>query len=51
MGRNMRSGQAAIEYVLAVCALIGVVGAMWCLVSAAKQNVVRTESLVSSDYP
>ena len=46
-----RSGQAMLEYVLALCALLAVVGAMWYLVSAARGSVVRTESLVSSDYP
>ena len=46
-----RSGQAALEYVLALCALLAVVGAMWYLVVAAQKSVVRTESLVSSDYP
>ena len=51
MGSGARSGQAALEYVLALCALLVVVGAMWHLVAAAHRNVVRTESLVSSDYP
>ena len=46
-----RSGQTAVEYVLALCALLAVVGAMWYLVSASKKSVVRTENLVSSDYP
>ena len=51
MGFRARAGQAALEYVLALCALLVVVGAMWYLVAAARRNVVRTESLVSSDYP
>ncbi|MBR5550033.1 MAG: hypothetical protein IKU71_09960 [Kiritimatiellae bacterium] len=46
-----RKGQTAVEYVLALCALLAVVGAMWYLVSASKKSVVRTENLVSSDYP
>ena len=46
-----RSGQTVVEYVLALCALLAVVGAMWYLVSASKKSVVRTENLVSSDYP
>ena len=46
-----KKGQTAVEYVLALCALLAVVGAMWYLVSATKKSVVRTESLVSSDYP
>ena len=40
-----------VEYVLAVCALLVVVVAMGWLLSAARHNVVRTEALVSSDYP
>ena len=44
-------GQTAVEYVLALCALLAVVGAMWYLVAASQKSVVRTESLVSSDYP
>ena len=40
-----------LEYVLAFCALLVVVGAMTYLRSAARKSVVRTESLVSSDYP
>ena len=46
-----RKGQAAVESVLALCALLAVVGAMWYLVVASKKSVVRTENLVSSDYP
>ena len=46
-----RSGQTMLEYVLALCALLAVVGAMWYLVVAARRSVVRTESLVGSDYP
>ena len=51
MRMNGRAGQTMIEYVLALCALLAVVGAMWYLVAAARKNVVRTEALVSSDYP
>jgi hypothetical protein len=40
-----------VEYILALCALLAVIGAMWCLVSAARESVYRTENLVSSDYP
>ena len=46
-----KKGQAAAEYVLALCALLAVVGAMWYLVAASQKSVVRTENLVSSDYP
>ena len=46
-----RKGQTAVEYVLALCALLAVVGAMWYIVSASQKSVVRTENIVSSDYP
>ena len=46
-----RAGQAAVEYVLALCALLAVIGSMSYLVVAAKSSVIRTETLVSSDYP
>ena len=44
-----KKGQTAVEYVLALCALLAVVGAMWYLVAASQKSVVRTENLVSSD--
>lgn len=40
-----------VEYVLAACALLAVGLVMGYLVRAAKSSVVRTERLVSSDYP
>ncbi len=40
-----------VEYVLAVCALLVVVAAMGWVVSAARRNVARTETLIGSDYP
>jgi len=46
-----RSGQAALEYVLALCALLVVVAAMGYFVEAARKSAVRTQALVSSDYP
>lgn len=46
-----RKGQTAVEYVLALCALLAVIGAMGYLMVAARKSVVRTESLVGSDYP
>ncbi len=51
MKSKARRGQAALEYVLALCALLAVVAAMSYLVVAARKSVVRTEALVSSDYP
>ncbi len=38
MGLRARAGQAALEYVLALCALLVVVGAMWYLVVAARNR-------------
>ncbi|MBR1920757.1 MAG: hypothetical protein IJ829_01995 [Kiritimatiellae bacterium] len=46
-----RVGQTAVEYVLALCAMLAIVGAMGYLVTAARRSAVRTESLVRSDYP
>jgi len=40
-----------VEYVLAVCALLVVAVAMGWVVAAARRSAVRTEALVSSDYP
>ncbi len=40
-----------IEYVLALCALLIVTVAMSYVVSASKKSVVRTETLIGSDYP
>lgn len=46
-----RRGQAALEYVLAVLALLAVVSAMGYVVAAAHHQSVRTEGLVRADYP
>ena len=51
MRLGFRSGQAMVEYVLAVCVLLVVVATMGWVLRAARRNVERTESLVSSDYP
>ena len=51
MRHHCHSGQTALEYVLAFSALLAVVFIMGYLVTAAKNSVYRTESLVSSDYP
>lgn len=40
-----------LEYVLCVIALLVVGSAMWYLVGATRHSVLRTESLISSDYP
>ncbi len=46
-----RSGQATVEYVLAVLALLVVITAMTWVIAAAERSVETTEALVSSDYP
>ncbi|MBO7684204.1 MAG: hypothetical protein J6T51_05725 [Kiritimatiellae bacterium] len=46
-----RSGQAALEYVLALASLLVVVGLLAGLVGAAGRHASRTESLVTSDCP
>jgi uncharacterized protein (UPF0333 family) len=51
MGVCGRKGQAALEYVLALAALLVATGVMGYLVSAARQSAHRTQSLVGSDYP
>lgn len=40
-----------VEYVLAVIALLVVIGVMGWVIAAEKRSVVRTESLIRSDYP
>ncbi|MGN0876082.1 MAG: hypothetical protein ACI4TC_02315 [Kiritimatiellia bacterium] len=51
MKHNARRGQTMVEYVLTFAALLVVLGALGYLLSATRRSVVRTESLVSSDYP
>ena len=51
MKGRMSGGQAAIEYVLALVALLVVVGILAGLVRAAGHYAVRTESLVTGDSP
>lgn len=47
----MRRGQAMVEYVLALAALMLVVVVMGYLVRAGYRALHRTESMVSSEYP
>jgi hypothetical protein len=47
----MRKGQTMIEYVLVLTALLGVVGVLWSLVGVVSRYSVRSEKLVSSEYP
>ncbi len=46
-----RKGQTMIEYVLTFSALLVAVGALIYLVKVTRASVVRTERLVSSEYP
>lgn len=47
----MLLGQALLEYVLALAALLVIVSVTWCLVDAAKAKAARSSSLVRSEYP
>lgn len=47
----MRKGQALIEYVLSTASLIVVIGVLWGFVEVVERYAVRTENLVSSEYP
>ena len=49
--RRMKRGQAMLEYVLAFAGILVVAAVMWCMVSAVRKQSVRTENLVSSEYP
>ena len=47
----MRAGQAAVEYVLALCALAVAAMVAWHIARAARANAERTVEHVSADYP
>ena len=47
----LRPGQAALEYVLSLAALLVVVSLLWGLVGVALRFADRTEDLVSSECP
>ena len=51
MKGRMSRGQAALEYVLALAALLVVVGILSGLVRTAGRYAVRTENLVTGDSP
>lgn len=51
MGKMFRSGQAAVEYVLALAALLVVIGVMGYCVTAAQKSAHRAEALVGADCP
>lgn len=48
---GLRTGQAMLEYVLSLAALMVVVAILWGLVGVALRYADRTESLVTSDCP
>jgi len=48
---HMRHGQALIEYVLAMAGMVVVVAILFGLVHVAIRYSVRTENLVSGEYP
>ena len=48
---GFRPGQAALEYVLSLAALLVVVSLLWGLVGVALRFADRTEDLVSSECP
>ena len=47
----MKAGQAAIEYMLALAALVVVVFMTFHLIHVTKKAASRTVNIVSSDYP
>jgi uncharacterized protein (UPF0333 family) len=50
-GKRFSKGQAMLEYILAMAGVLVVAAAMWHVVRAAEKQAVRTESLISSEYP
>lgn len=51
MDVRVKKGQALLEYVLALLALLVVATVMAYLLRATRSSVTRTETLVSSEYP
>ena len=48
---GLRHGQAALEYVLSLAALMVVAAILWGLVGVVLRHADRTEDLVSSECP
>ena len=48
---KLRPGQAMLEYMLSLAALMIVVAILWGLVGVAMRYADRTENLVTSDSP
>jgi uncharacterized protein (UPF0333 family) len=48
---GLRRGQAALEYVLALAALLVVTAIMWGVAGASEKQSERAASLVTSEYP
>lgn len=51
MKGRTRSGQAALEYVLALASMLVVTGILWGFARGAVHHAERTESLVTADCP
>jgi len=47
----MRRAQALLEYVLSMAGLLVVAAILWGLVGVTARYAVRSENLVSSEYP
>ena len=51
MSKRCRGGQAMVEYVICVAALLVVAGVLGLLVTAAQRSARRSEAIVSADCP
>ena len=51
MWKTRRRGQAMVEYVICVAALVVAAGVFGLLADAARRSAVRSEALVSADSP
>ena len=51
MRTKARNGQTALEYVLALLAVIVIVSAMGYMITAAERSAERSEAIVASEYP
>lgn len=51
MSKRCRSGQAMVEYVVCVAAMVVVAGVLGLLVTAARKSASRSEAIVSADSP
>jgi len=51
MCKSGRCGQAMVEYVMCVAAMVVVAGVLGYMVAAAQKSAHRSEALVSADSP